>query len=582
MWIGGLLPIAFLAFLVWVVVRAVRGRRQGPAVDTAASVRRFVLYALLFGSLVLLASGLTSSIGQLLEDTSVASDRAATVARALAFVIVGAPAFLLLGRHALGQLRSNDEERRSVAWSGYLNLVLAVSLIVVIVQKHAVLRAWANDGEFDGPAFAAILVWGGVWAAHWLWLRPRFGIEGDLHLAFGSVTGLIATLVGSVGLIQRAGDQVLDTELSGRPSTWSWIITLAIGAGVWAFFWVFAYQESERTTLWDVVVLFPGTLVGLIMTVVSAASAAYLVAVWFLGDRVGAGAREHFEATPALLGAFVVGALSWMHHHRVLDARSVAGTDVREDPIRARDYLVAGASLVTAIVGAVSLLVALFESIAVDAIAGEIGIINRVLLAVILLAIGVALWWHTWGGLQRRIDSGDAEEHRAPIRRIYLLVLFGIGGVVAVAALLTGLTGSLEDLIEGTLGRRTLENNRFALALVLTVSGVAWYHLLIFRRDRHELQPPPPPAVVPQRLTGRRLVVVAPEQSALPGHLAAAGATLTHWVRTDTSAGSGADAVTGEAVYDPAEMVARIESMASIDLLIVSGPGGVDVVPFRV
>ncbi len=586
--IAGFIPLIVLGLLLWLVVSALKNRGPHVAdtdepgeIDMAASIRRLVLYGLTFLSLVLLSSGLASALGQLIEGETLASDRAEAVAQSLAFIIVGAPAFVLLGRYGMKQLDTHPVERRSASWSAYLNLSLAVSLAVSMFQAHKFLRAWANDDSFDRGALVAVIIWSAVWAGHWLWLLPRYGINGDLHLAAGSVAGLVVTLIASVGLFQQAGDNVLDRlmtvtlsegpDVDDGPTTWTWVITFVLGAGVWAFFWLARYRRSPQTDLWSVVVLFPGTLLGLIMTVVSAAGGLYLVLVWFVGEPAEDAARSHFDGVPILVGALLVGAGSWWHHQLVLDERSAQHPEVRSDPVRVRDYVLSGASLITAMAGATMLLVGLLEALSVRVVSGDVSVVNRVILAVILLVIGGPLWWWAWSRLEARVreeTDRSASELRSPIRRIYLIGLFGVGGLVVIVSLIGAITSTLRDLIEGIIGRSTLDENRFGIALIATVTGVAWYHFNVFRRDRHAIDAllPPPPVVTHQRTGWLVTPAGSPLAGGLPGR-------LTRLIRTD---------LTDVAAVDPAEVQARIDACASDQVLVVQGRDGVDVVPIMI
>ncbi len=583
--IAGFIPLIVLGLVGWLIISALKNRGPHAAradepgeIDMAASVRRLVLYGLLFLSLVLLSSGLTSAIGQLVDGETLSSERAEAVAQSLAFIIVGAPAFALLGRYAVKQLTAHPAERRSTSWSGYLNLSLAVSLAVSMFQAHRLLRAWANDDSFDRRALIAVIVWSAVWAGHWLWLLPRFGITGDLHLAAGSVAGLIATLIASVGLFEQPGDKVLDrlttvtlsegAEVLDGPTTWSWVITLGLGASVWAFFWLTRYKRSPQTDLWSIVVLFPGTLLGMIMSVVSAASCLYLTLVWVIGEPTETAARSHFDGVPVLVGTLLVGAGSWWHHQLVLDERSADRPEQRSDPVRVRDHVLSGASLITAMAGATVLLVALLEAISVRVVSGDVSVINRVILAVILLVIGGPLWWWAWSRLEARVSEREdrsASELGSPIRRIYLIGLFGLGGLVVIISLIGVITSTLGDLIEGIIGRSTLDENRFGIALIATVTGVAWYHLNVFRRDRHALDAllPPPPVITHQRTGWLVTPAGSPLADSLPGR-------LTQLIRTD---------LTDVAAVDPDEVRARIDACDSDQVLVVQGRDGVDVVP---
>ena len=69
-------------------------------------------------------------------------------------------------------------------------------------------------------------------------------------------------------------------------------------------------------------------------------------------------------------------------------------------------------------------------------------------------------------------------------RRVYLFVLFGVTGLVAVISLLILVFIVVEDLLEGDLGSSTINSIAVPLSLIVTAGAVAWYHFAVFREDR--------------------------------------------------------------------------------------------------
>ena len=85
------------------------------------------------------------------------------------------------------------------------------------------------------------------------------------------------------------------------------------------------------------------------------------------------------------------------------------------------------------------------------------------------------------------------EEVSSITRRVYLFLLFGATGLVAVISLLILVFIVVEDLLEGDLGSATINTIAVPLSLIITAGAVAWYHFAVFREDRaiapHEVLP---------------------------------------------------------------------------------------------
>jgi len=183
--LGTLANLAVFGAIAWAIVRLLGHRRDGDEeaeVDRATSVRRLFVYGLLLVTLILSAVGLTM-VGRMLLTSSWSDEERTQFALGLAFTLVAGPAYVFLSRFARGRLRDDEGERASLAWAGYLNTALASSLIVAIVMVHEFLSGVFGVDEFEWRGIAPVIVWTAVWAMHWFWLRPTYGLPGDLHLA---------------------------------------------------------------------------------------------------------------------------------------------------------------------------------------------------------------------------------------------------------------------------------------------------------------------------------------------------------------------------------------------------------------
>ena len=571
---GSLLQVAFLGLIVWAIARALgRRRSDGEQLDQAASVRRLFVYGLLFVSVMLSAVGASLALQELDEVVfGDAGDDRSALAFGLAVVVVASPAAVLLWRHVRRQLAESLGERESFGWFAYMNLTLAVSLIVTTVFAQQFLEAVSGVESFELGSAAPVVVWGAVWALHWSQLRADFGLAGDTHLAAGTVVGLVTVSIGLGGMVFVAGDglytAVVERVPRGHhdPELRRWIIATGIGAAVWWWHWFRRYVAAERTALWHVCVVLVGALGGLVATLGAGATIVYWTLVWFLGHPTETLSSFHFEYVPATAGAvLIVGTLVWQYHRIVLQRRP----DVtRSEPLRAYDYLGAGAGLVAMVVGATVGLVAFFEAVTPEPAGTQTLIANQLILTGTLAVIGGPLWLAFWGRIGRQAAL-DASETRSVVRRTYLIALFGVGGVVALVSLISALFVAFDDLLNTRLGGQTIRSARIGISLVASVTGVAWGHLTIYRSDRRTLESSAPGTVGPTR----HLVLVAPRDTELADRLAAAtGAVIdashdtTHTVTPD---------------IDVEEIAARIEQAGTTHVAVIVDVDDVKVIPLQ-
>lgn len=567
--IGAVLGLILTAAPVVLLVLLVRRmtRPGGGAVD-GRSVRRFFQYSVLYGLVVVVAIGVSGLLARALEQSAAVAGGDVDLAGALTFTLVGLPILLGVVVWTRAVHRRDAEERAAVAWAVYLTITALSALVTSMAELHAVLSGAVTGRWEPGPA-VALLVWGGIWAAHTsLLARTAPSDLGRAHLAAGSLIGLGTLLVGLTSVIAEAG-RVLVLESGARwlaSSADGGSLSLAVvGAMVWAWYWVLRYRGARADTLWLAYVLPIGVGASLVMALVGASLALYAVLVWFLGDPASVSSVRHFAGTPAALGAALVGGSSWWYHRQVLHG---TGPSSRGEVDRVHDYLMAGISLLAAGVGVAVLVVAALEAALPPAtVERGASVANSLLAATTLLVVGAPLWWSFWRRIRRATTASVASELASPVRRIYLLVLFGLGAVVAVVTVLVAGYVAIEGVLDAGLDAGVLRAMRVPLGILVATAAVSGYHWTVYREDRRTA-----PRVGAQ-LGGPRYVLLigGPDDGLVAAVRRATRAEVHLWVRTDASA----------APWAADEVVAAVTDEPHPALAVIGSGDGLQVIPLR-
>lgn len=527
----GLLFVILVAVLVVLAIRKANAREKGTPSDGHA-VRRFFQYLLLYGLLVVVGIGLSGLLGRLLErDVLVTADQA-ELARDLAFTVVGLPLFAGLVLWSRRRFAEDADEARSLGWAFYITAASLTSLVMAMTGLSRVLEWAVRLADYDGRALAQFLVWGGLWGAHW-WvdahITPRE--HARVHHLAGSLIGLATAATGLAGVLAGAlefllgldGGAVLADETS---PILSGLVTFAVGAPVWLVYWTRSVARYQRDPMWLAYVLLAGVGGGLVAAIISASTLAYSVLVWLVGEPRSPEAAEHFKNAPTAAAAMIIGIVVWWYHQAVLKG---AGAEARTEVRRIYEYLMSGIGLLAGASGVTTAFVAVIE--AATGTAGVLvggSVVNTLLAAGTLLAVGGPVWWRYWSRIQAAARATPAEELTSPTRRVYLFILFGLGGVAAVVALIVGVYLLFQDVVDGTFGVETLRRMRFSIGVLLTTAAIATYHWAVYRADRERV----PTAVAP--LGPSFVLLVGPADA----QIARAVARQTHgrvqaWSRTD-------------------------------------------------
>lgn len=564
----GLLLVILAVVLVTLAVRKANAGEGSGRPSDGHAVRRFFQFLLLYGLLVVVGVGLSGLLGRLLEwDVLVAGDEAA-LARDLAFTVVGVPVFVGVALWSRRRFVADSDEARSLGWAFYVTAASLTSLVLAMTGLGQVLQ-WATGlSDYSGGGLAGFLVWGASWGAHW-WLDARVTPpdHSRVHHLAGSLIGLATAATGLAGVLAGAlrslwglgGETVLAGD--GSPMLRGLVI-LAVGAPVWFVYWIRTSARLGRDPLWFAYVLLAGVGGGLVTAITSASTLLYSVLVWLVGDPGAADAATHFENAPTATAAAAVGVLVWWYHQAVLKA---AGPGARTEVRRIYEYLMAGVGLLAAAAGLTTAVVALIEALTgTERVIVGGSTVNTLLAAATLLAVGGPVWWIYWRRIESVAKSDPAGELMSTTRRVYLFVLFGLGGVAAVVALLVGVYLLFEDVVDGTLGAETVRRMRFSIGVLLTTAAIAAYHWAVYRSDREHA-----PAAV--KTHGPRYVLlVGPADHEIAREVAhRTHGRVQAWSRTDD----------GLATWSVDEVMSALRDTTSDEVIVLAEAEGLRAIP---
>ncbi|NUP60228.1 MAG: hypothetical protein HOQ04_11010 [Pseudarthrobacter sp.] len=551
-----------------------------PAGGTLASLRRLILYVLLFALVVIAASGLSGLLERLFTSVSVlASAGVAGLARSLAFTLIAGPLALLLWWFVWRRL-DDESERTAAGWGFYLTAMYAFALILFTTSFLTLASSFigTRKAAWESP-LANGLVWAGIWLWHrWVWknpAKPSSHLE-DVRAVVGSVFGLLLGAGAGIAALSA----LLDVAIRGFPLTaaiepWWYPVLRSLvwavgGVLVWWWHWFRDGGRRFRTGLVDAAMI----AVGIFMAGIAALGGLGVVLFVLLRLAFDRSDPQNLLLEPLApaVSAALIGALVW-RYHRIASAS-------RSPRTRRASRLVTSAVALAAAASGVGVVVNALLAAAVSPLAGSA---TRTLLlgGISSLAVGGPVWWLAWKPRhQPRIADGIP-----PGRRMYLVAFFGVSAVVALISLLVIGYRLFEFLLGDVSGGSVVERIRAPLGLLVAAALVAGYHFGLWRHDRALLAASAP--------AGRRVIervtlvcarpATAADSEALVRGVAEAvgGAKVTAWWRTDDA---GLAPVT---TSDGGEVVRRVATAidaAAVDgvrhVLVVLGPGSrADAIP---
>ena len=484
---GSFIPMLILGGIIFGVVKLMSKHDKESGDGAGVAIRRFFQYGVMLAMLVLTSFGVAGLIDAAASAGSRITVDATGTAMSIAFVFVGLPVFVGLAMYTAHRLRVDPHERHSIGWAIYLTIVLFGSLVTVMSLTGAFLAELLAIGDIDRTIGIYTVVWAVVWVGHW-WAAQNKGDPQRLQaqILLGSAAGLITIFfgiaAGVAAVLAQIYDRLFQTSIvdTGIEPLAGPLIILVVGIPVWWWYWFRHGRHLNHGALWLAYVLLLGVLGGAIAVVIGASFVIFGVLEWLLGDTGTTPAGSHFDYLPVAIGFMAAGSASWLYHARLLGDPS--GRE-RTEVDRVYDYLLSGAGLMVAASG-----IATLVTVSLKALAG-LGLTSfqsgdATAAALTLLVVGIPLWWRYWSTIQRYRRTDPDEELRSVTRRIYIFLLFGVAGIVAVVNLIVIVFILFNDILEGDFGALTLDRASVPIALLLTAGAIAGYHFTIFREDR--------------------------------------------------------------------------------------------------
>ena len=557
--ISGILPLLIIFAAMYSVSRALTGRKRGGV----STIRHTFQYAVTFALLCLTASGLAGLLTQLVTRSSVLLSDQSALARYLSFTVVAGPLLVIMLLWLRRGIARTPDDVRSPTFGLFLTLTTATTLILSSSAAADVIHSFlphSNQVATLNESWPRLLVWGAFCFGTWrVGSRLAAPDAARATALLSSFIALVYVIVGLVGAIDAAVGMTLGKQTlvnSADSGVWVNIGTLAVGAFAWWFYWVRTALKQSRDGLWLAYVLLAGVGASFVMLVSAASVIVYRVLVWFIGTPGSGSSSAYFGALSLPIAFVITGQLLWWYHRGV-----IAGDGARSEVRRMYEYIISAISGIASAVGLAIMIVSGIEAVTKGNLLVGSGAMNTLLAAATLIVVGGSVWGFFWRRIQQ-VAHTDHDEYSSITRRIYLYVLFGVGGVTAIVCLLIAVYMLFNDLIAGNLSAVTLSDLRYAIGVLVSTGIIAGYHWTVFRHER---------GVEVRKFAQSKTVVLVGklDRDAAKAVAERTGARVQLWKRTDNP----------DLGWDIDAVVHLVESVAGSELLIVSDPSGAFAIP---
>ncbi len=589
--LGLLVPVAIIAAVVYGIMKLVRRPREFADMDLGiGTVRRLYFYVVTLVALVIGASGVVFIATFVVESIFIGGDVSTSTTRqaiGLSMTIVGLPLWWFHWRLIVRHVAEMPVETRSVVRKLYIYVVLAISGGLVMQGAIVALGFMFRTSDFYGRPWAAMIVWGGVWAFHWrleslegqhtpetraLRRIYIYGVAGFTLVMAAAGFGQIVHLVLREAYDALVSPPTVASSSLSDEQTRRALILLVVGGAVWAGHWVYLSRDDEDSVLRQLYVYVLAQFVPFVAVFVASGLALNETLVWAIGvpeDTISV----HFRFIPDALTVMIV-AGSALAYHRFVADRKAHGPSAEAQ--HAYPYALAGVGLL-ALTLAISMLVNTVIEFALErdaAVSANELLRNSIAHVLSIGVLGAPLWWYYWNGVQRRLETDGLEERSGRPRRIYLTAAQGVGMIALLSSVSFVVFVFFRWVLEADL-TDFVQDARVGLAIMVPVAIFLPYHWLVYREDRRVIG-----EVAPEDLPRERksvTVFVSRDAWGFVEQLEKAlgyAVTPLEWTDPDARA---PEISNGEL----AELVRRIGDAAGHNVLLVPDGGAVRVLSYE-
>jgi len=542
---------------------------SGPVTNAGGvgrSVRRIIVYGVLFVLVCLAAGGISNLLTRLIDSGRLLfGNDVSGLAVTLAFTLIAGPLAALLWWYAW-RTNAAQRERLAVSWGLY---TVAMSTVALIAATTALLQSASSlvNGSWEPAAFSSGVVWLGIWSWH-RWMR-RHPTRGPLRLTgaaptIGYAYGIAIGAAGGVGALSVLLGTAISSsvELVAIGDAW-WIaalqgLTWAVGgAGIWWWHWKHDGAEALRAGLANVALVLVAGLGSVILALGGIATGLFVALRLFFDTTDGGDpAPRILEPLGTSIAAAAIGALIWSYYRRPAADHSVSVSS-------ATRLVASGITLVAVATGIGIIVNSIFAAVGAPLV--ETGTRTLLLGGISALVVGGTTWWLVW----KPAATVSAAREVAAGRRIYLIAVFGLSAIVAIITVLVIGFNIFDFALDPVIGGSLLDRIRSELGLLVATGLVAGYHFTLWNRDRAQKAAEP----TKKQTIGQLTLVVSSDASRVAQLFAdATGAKVSVLLRADTI-------LAAEAITD-AQVEAAVEGVIAVRAIVIVGETGeIEVIP---
>ena len=593
-----LMILVVVVAAVYGLVYLSRRRRDFDEIDPGiGTIRRLYFYGVSIVALMMAVNGVVQ-IGVFVLDAIFSgeplSETRVRLAVGLSLTIVGLPLWGLHWRLIARQIRELPVEKRSVVRKAYVYVVLGVSAALAVSGAVGALTFAFGGVAFSGYPWAALLVWGGVWAFHWRSEedegQPTLETQAvrRLYLYLAAATLLSASALGAGGVLHallREAYLSLTTQTVLAPdNTGLWtgptreaLAVLLVAAPVWVVHWAY-FARGDRESILRQLYLYSFAIFGSTVTVIAAAGfIGYGALEWLIGVPLD-DAAEQFRLLPGALTTLIIGGIILAYHWSAAIAESRAAVPEPQAARRAYPYALAALGLVLVVFAVGTLVDGAIEALEAGGqrvISGDELWRDRIALSATLGLLGLPLWGYYWTMIRRRVLVSGVEERVHPARRVFMFGVLGMGTMALLGSLSFLLFVFFREVLDGDVAD-VIGDARGAIAVIVPALVFLPYHWMVYREDRRLA-----PSRAMGQLEARRrksVTVLINEEGAafLEGLEAALGYRVSPLHRADPDAGH-----QGLSLEEFQALAQRIGDAEGANVLLVPEDGGVRVLSYR-